>query len=272
MSTRICYTPDQLNWLRSNYAVMGLSDLTAGFNSAYGTDKTAAMIRSALRNHRIRCGRTTGQLNKGNYRLVTPEMAAYIAGVYPDYTRKQLTEHINQRFDTAITVAQLTAFVKNHKIRSGRSGRFTAGTIPVNKGTKGLTGANKTSFSPGNPPANIRDIGSERLDKDGMILIKVPVANPYTGSATRYIHKHIWIWEQANGPRPPNTRIIFKDGDRTNCDISNLLMVSAAEHICLNINGYRSASPDIKPSIMALSKLEAKAGVRTRKRPEASCP
>lgn len=53
------------------------------------------------------------------------------------------------------------------------------GNIPFNKGKKGYMSAEQyekckqTMFKKGNIPANHRPIGSERVGKDGYILIKI---------------------------------------------------------------------------------------------------
>lgn len=79
---------------------------------------------------------------------------------------------------------QLSAFVKRHKIKSGRTGQFKGGHKAWNAGSKGMMKANKESFKKGNLPGNIKPLGSERIDsKDGFILIKIAEKNPYTGGS-----------------------------------------------------------------------------------------
>jgi hypothetical protein len=36
---------------------------------------------------------------------------------------------------------------------------------------------------------------------------------------------HRVVWEEANGPIPKGSKIYFKDGDSTNCELSNLKMI-----------------------------------------------
>lgn len=88
--------------------------------------------------------------------------------------------------------------------------------------------------------------------------------NPYTGYPARYKHKHVWIWEQANGPRPKGHVIIFRDGNNRNFNLDNLALLSRRELLVLNQRGYKSAPDELKSTIMALAKMEAKAGIRPK--------
>ena len=51
---------------------------------------------------------------------------------------------------------------------------------------------------------------------------------------------------------------MFKDGDLLNIEPENLMLVSRAELLVLNQNGYKDAPAELKPSILALAKLEVK--------------
>jgi hypothetical protein len=97
-----------------------------------------------------------------------------------------------------------------------------------------------------------------------MKLIKVPEKDPYTGFPTRYRHKHVWIWEQINGPVPEGHAVIFIDSNKLNCDINNLMLVTRSELLSMNLHGYKEFSDELKPSILIIAKIEAKAGFRTR--------
>jgi hypothetical protein len=138
-------------------------------------------------------------------------------------------------------------------------------------------GANRTSFKKGQLPHNHQPLWSERIcSKDGYIYISVPETNPHTGFPTRYKQKHVWIWEQINGPVPKGCCIIFEDSDIYNLAIENLLCVHRNLLLILNLHNYKTAPAELKPSIMALARLEHEAGIRTihrgpgRKRKEAA--
>jgi len=146
-------------------------------------------------------------------------------------------------------------------MKKKNNGRFKKGNKPWNAGTKGqgLTGANKTSFKKGNVPPNRKPLGSERIcSKDGYILINIAERNPHTGFPTRYKHKHVHMWEQDHGPVPKGMIVAFRDSDKLNIDPENLMLISRAELLVLNQYGYKETPDELKPSVLALAKLEVK--------------
>jgi len=256
------YTPEQIEFLREGYQSMNTRDLTKAFNAKYGASKTETAIKSALANRKITCGRAHKDRLVTLRRLCTPEQDQFIKNNYIKLSQRELTTMLNAKFNTGFTVGQIKTYVKNHKIRSGRTGCFEKGNTPWNHGTKGqgLTGPNSGSFKKGNVPANRKPLWSERVcSKDGFVLMKVPEVDPYTGFPTRYKHKHVYIWEQENGPVPEGVVVAFKGGDKTNCEPENLMLISRAELLRLNKHGYKDAPDELKPSILALAKLEVKA-------------
>jgi len=98
--------------------------------------------------------------------------------------------------------------------------------------------------------------GSKVCSKDGYILMKIPEVNPHTGAPTRYKHKHIYTWEQAHGRVPDGMIVAFVDGDKTNCDLDNLVLISRHELLNLNQLGYKDTPDELKPHVLALSKLQ----------------
>jgi len=126
-------------------------------------------------------------------------------------------------------------------------------------------GANPTSFKKGSVPANRKPIGTERIDsKDGFILVKIAEVNPHTGAPTRYKHKHVHVWEQAHGKVPAGLVVAFKDGDKQNCALDNLMLLTRAELLVLNLHGYKGMPDELRPTVLIMAKLEVKAKIRTR--------
>lgn len=183
---------------------------------------------------------------------------------YVSMSRRDLTQAFNARFGTVLSEGRIKVLLRSYKIRSGRTGQFKPECVPWNRGRKGYIGANVTSFQTGHIPHNKRRLWFERVTRDGYIEISVPESNPYTGAPTRFKLKHVWLWEAAHGPLPKGYIVIFKDGDRRNCVIHNLLSVRRVELLVLNTLNYREAHKELKPSVLALAKLEAKAGIRSR--------
>lgn len=197
-------------------------------------------------------------------RIYTPEEAQWLKDNHVGRGRAELAGMFTAKFGREITVKQVKSFLGNRKLSSGLTGHFPKGQTPWNLGKKGYMGANATSFAKGNLPHNHQPLWSERIGKAGYIEMSVPEMNPYTGFPTRYKHKHVWIWEQAHGKKPRGTAVIFRDGNNRNFDLENLLLVTRAELLAMNLHDYKNQPEELKPSVLALATMEAKAGIRTR--------
>lgn len=158
------------------------------------------------------------------------EEKAYLKEITPGRHYKEIHELMNKKFEYEFTLRQVTTAIKRYGLKTGFTGQFPKGNIPVNKGMKGLTGANKTSFKKGERPVNHKPVGSERVDADGYTLIKV--AEPST-----WKHKHRVIYEDKHGKIPKRSAVIFLDGNRSNFDIENLALVNRKKLLVLNKEG-----------------------------------
>jgi len=118
---------------------------------------------------------------------------------------------------------------------------------------------NSGSFKKGQVPATVKPIGSERIcPKDGYMLVKIAEQNPYTGHKTRYKAKHIVVWEKANGKIPEGHVLMFLDGDKLNCSLSNLICISRQEQLLLNRHGFTGLPMELKPTMLATVKVKAR--------------
>ena len=254
------YNARHLAFLRRAYQKMTVEDVTAAFNRKFGMASTVSAIRTVLSKNKIKCGRAYGQRLINRQRVFTPEQIQYVRDIAPGRWKPEITRMVNERFGTDYGLHQIRALMTNRRITSGLKGQFQKGGKPWNAGTKGqgLTGRNQHSFKPGNIPPNRNPLWHERQGKDGFIEMKVPEQNPYTGFPTRYKAKHVWVWEQANGPVPDGHVVAFKDSDRTNICLENLMLIPRVALLELNHMKYRDAHLHIKPSIRALVRLKTK--------------
>lgn len=255
------YTEEQLTFMRNAYMSMSVVDLTRAFNAEFGTDLKHTAIKGTLKRYGIACGR------KGSERLIkyktfyTPEMISFLENGYKSMSLPALTRAFNDQFGIEKNEMAIHTALGNRGITSGRTGRFEKGTKPWNAGTKGrrLTTANNGSFKKGDCPANRKPVGSERIcSKDGYVLVKVTERDPHTGFPTRYKHKQVHIYEQHYGPVPDGMVVVFKDSDILNFDPENLVLVSRSELLRMNKHRYKVVPCELKPTVLALSKLEVK--------------
>jgi len=257
---RVSYTKEQLDFLRDEYKAQRVPALTAAFNAKFGQSRTENAIKTTLTREGFKCGRKPGFM-KGERLTYTPEQVGFIKDGYLTMDKHKLTEAFNREFGTNKGVNQIEAFIDNHKIRCGRTGRFEKGNIPWTAGVagKGICKPNSGSFKKGDIPGNVRALGSERIcPKDGFILVKIEEENPYTEAKTRFKHKHVVIWEGAHGPTPEGHVIRFLDGDKLNCVLENLGLFTRAESLQMTRLGFSDVPDDFKPTIIAMAKLDSK--------------
>lgn len=159
----------------------------------------------------------------------TSEQVEFIKANYWGTSRKDLTARFNSHFGLDLGVNQITSWVKNHKIRNGLSGRFEPGQEAHNKGRKGIRVSPATEFKKGNRPWNYLPIGTERINGDDYVDIKIADPNKWKG-------KHTLVWEAAHGPVPRGQIVIFGDGNRRNFELSNLIMITRGQLARMNQN------------------------------------
>lgn len=248
------YSSEHLAFLATGYKKHSVQDLAPLFNKQFGTSKTADQLKSIMKNHKIYCGRKTGEINKGKSKLFTPAQVLYIRTHYSKLGRKGLTLEFNKTFKTEITINQIIAFVKNNKIHSGRSGHYKAGHKSWNSNTAGtgICKANSGSFQKGIIAINVRPVGSERVNVEGYIEIK-------TTEEGKWEYKQRVVWIANFGPIPARANVCFKDGNKQNPDKGNLFLASNAEHMYLQHLNYPSAPLEIKPTVLLLARVQAKA-------------
>lgn len=145
-------------------------------------------------------------------------------------------------------------------LRSDHPGRkhfFKKGDVPPNKGKRmgeymskeAIDRTKATRFKKGNTPHNYKPLGHERVTVDGYIEVKVRDSQ----KQKNFELKHRLVWEKHNGGIPDGCNIQFKDGNRQNCKIENLYMISRTEQISENtIHRYPN---ELKRAIRLTNKL-----------------
>ena len=203
-------------------------------------------------------GRPKGSKDKKPQHKWTNEEKEYLASIVKGSTYEEITKQMNDKFEYNFSKEQIKGMMYRNKLTTGTVGYFKKGSTPWNKGLKGYMGANKTSFKKGTIPPQYRPVGSERITKDGYIEIKVEDPN-------KWELKHRVIWEQHNGEIPKGHAIIFADGDKSNLDIDNLLLVSRKQLLFMNRNNLITENKDftkvgvnIANVMIKLSEIESK--------------
>lgn len=99
-----------------------------------------------------------------------------------------------------------------------------------------------------------RPVGSEihRQGENSYVMVKVIDDR----GAEAWMRKHHLVWKEHTGSLPPKgTRVLFKDGDRSNCAYENLELITDAE-AALRMTEYRSYPPALQETIRLLGDLK----------------
>ena len=165
-------------------------------------------------------------------------------------TLKELTKRYNKKFNMNLSERAIASRKSKLNLHSGiTGGQFQKGYIPQNKGKtwdeympkESQEKSRKTTFKKGNIPSNRKEIGSERLDSDGYVLVKVQDGH----LNKNWVLKHRLIWESMYGNIPTGYKIMFADGNKQNCDIKNLILVSDAEELIMNQKKFVKDNADL---------------------------
>lgn len=226
------YSTEERNFLRENFMTCTSAQMAAGLG------RTESSVVWQL---------VQMKLKRGGKKIWTSEELERLRMEAPRFSRKELAARFN------VTVNQVVGAIKNHKIKSGRTGYFSPGHEPWSKGKKmpeGWGGA--TKFKKGQVPHNILS--------EGTIIIRKYI----DGSRYKWIKisKDKWkqlshvVYDEHYGRVPEGFFVIYKDRNTLNCEPSNLTLESKAEH--MKRNTIARFPPEIISTIFLLSKFKRK--------------
>ena len=192
-------------------------------------------------------------------RLFTREQERFVRENVEGRSVKDMTALINRTFEMNLQENQIRAYMKNHWLTNGINATFKKGQVPHNKGKKMPDNGKPTWFKKGHKPMNWAPIGSERVNGDGYVDVKVADGK----LQHNWRAKHVLTWEEHNGPLPKGHAIIFGDGNNRNFDIENLICVTRADLARLNKGIKVQKSADLTRAAITTGELISK--IRNRK-------
>ena len=255
------FPPEVHTFIRENVVGRTAEELAAMTNAAFGTNFTKATMKGYWSNHKLRSGTPRGRTKGQPSKTFPAPVHDFIMANYHGTGHAQMAAMLKENFGMVYTPSQIKGFYGNHKLNSGLTGRFEKGSTPFNKGRKGVCapGCEKTHFQKGHTPANKLPIGTILTKADGYLWQKI-------GEGCReWKQLHIIRWEEAHGPIPEGCVVIFKDGDRQNCDLENLTMVTRGELAVMNKLGLRSADPAYMDTSILVAQVKIAANKRKKR-------
>lgn len=250
------YTEEHIEYLKQISPGRYNDEITKMFNKKFNMNITESAIRSLKVKNNIKSNVSTGK------KIYTEEQLAYIRELCKinKITNKEITEKFNKKFSTNKSEKAIRAIRQKYGIyiENPEKGYFPKGHVPWNKGLKGIDiGGKETQFKKGDMPPNYQPVGTERVTVDGYIEVKVADPNVWEG-------KHRIIWQEHNGPIPDGFVVIFGDGDKTNFNIDNLVLVSRAQLLKMNQYNLIQNDADLTRIGALIADLHLKIGEKSR--------
>lgn len=187
----------------------------------------------------------------------------------------ELIDMFEREFGVRLTVAKL----KNREMKLGLrqntvGGQFAPGEDGWNKGMKltdyvkdpaKLANIRRTQYRRGIVPDNVKQVGDERVTRDGYIEVKVAPGK------RQWKPKHRIVWEQTHGRKlEKGEDVMFADRDKTNFSPDNLVLVKRYQR--LHINRYSVPYHDAESLRCACAAADLAHGIAKMELRPRTCP
>lgn len=250
------YSDDVIQNARQHSHELTKDDMAAELNLLFGTEFTRSSIRAFYKNHKLPASARAVTYSE----LWPADVVKIVKENYYGKSYAELTELINTRTGRHYTILQTRAYLRNHKLNTGRTGRFEKGRVSERKGktwndympAESQARSRATCYKPGHVPENQMQVGTIVRNKDGYLLKKVSMTGD---QRERWKFLHRLTWEEHNGPIPAGMQVSFKDGNKQNCSPDNLMLLSDREALMLLKKNLRSEHPEITQTGVTLVKL-----------------
>lgn len=183
------------------------------------------------------------------------DMLEFVKNNIQGTSMKDMVSLINDRYGSGtITYLKLKAYLHNHKLYTGRDARFKKGNELHNKGKafNPMGRSAETQFKKGHKPHNYKPVGTIVYNKDGYKIIKV---SDEGRQRDKWVFLHRYNWEQEHGKIPPNHTVIFLDGNKENCSLGNLVLISCKENLEMMRQRLRTSDMELTKTGISIAKL-----------------
>jgi hypothetical protein len=219
-------------------------------------------------------------IKKGDRRPWTTEENALLRARYPDTSTKDIAKELGRPLFTIYQHARVLGLAKSEAYMAspaacrlrrgdhiGKAFQFPKGHVPANKGTRRpgwFAGRmRETQFKKGQRSRNVLPIGTIHADHDGYLRKKIRDGIGGTGNPLVWelVHKRTWI--DAHGPIPAGHMLRFRDGNKNNCALANLELITFAEN-CRR-NSIHNLPPELKQVIQLTGAVKRHITMRSKK-------
>lgn len=246
------YPEGLLEYVKANYMQQDLRELTKNVNEIYGTNMSEKAMSSMKKRYKLSGGPRARVFSQ----VFPPDICRFIESNYEGVGHQAMADKIREEFGQEYTAQQIKSYYANHDLNSGLTGHFQKGQPSHNKGVKMspevYEKARATMFKPGNRPHNAVPVGTVVMATIG--YYKEKIAEP-----DEWEFCHIKAWKDAHGEVPEGMIVSFKDGNREDWSIENLILLTKEENAYLNGMHMRSEFPEITMAAANVAKLAMKA-------------
>lgn len=265
-------TAEEAAWLAERYPTTPNGDLLDAFERRFGWRMTSSSLASWASDAGLR--KSSRHVSWREH----PEYDEFLRETVPGRIESEIADAFEREFGIRLTSSQVGNAKARLGVRSGTvGGRFEPGNVPANKGRTwdemGIPEDKRErmrsgQFKPGNLPWTTREVGEERVTKDG--YVEVHVAQRRREKANdQWVLKQRLVWQEANGRRlRPDEMVVFADGDRRNFDPGNLVAMTMAEHAVIIRSGIAYADRETCETAIGIARLKmaaSRASMRPRR-------
>lgn len=126
------YPQEIIDYVREHGSAYSIQDMADLVSEKFGRPVTYGQMQSFYKNHKVHALPMKGRTRRGIY---PEDMEAFMRETAPGRSSHEIMELVNARFgEGTMSLSQVRAYKKNHKIVSGYDSRFPKGHVPANKG------------------------------------------------------------------------------------------------------------------------------------------
>jgi hypothetical protein len=251
------YMSEEIEFLKKIAKGRSYLEINTLFNERFGLELTFNQIIGTLCRFGLRNGIRANRWSEKPGHCYTSEEIEFLKKETKKHSYAEIIALFNERFGVELDYDQVRGKIKRLGLRN-----YFYGTTHPAKSKKGYQPPQfiGQGFKPGHTLRS-KPIGSEFI-KCGYTSVKID--NKPHCETENWKLKHRVIWEKEHGPIPKGHVIIFADGNRSNCNLNNLLLVSRAELSVINQLGLISSDPELTKTGLLVARIKLLINKRER--------
>ena len=224
------WTPDHDAILLEQYPAGNNNDIAAQLGRTPAAIKNRARKLGLQRDQDVR--KINIQRTKQEQSWWTEEADNILRQHYATNSTAKVGEMVGRSARDTKCRAHILGLRKDPAWKAQNHSKFKPGQTPWNKGQSYHAGGRSvhTQFKPGQKPHTHQPVGTE-VWREGYLWRKISDTKQPRGMSRRnWRQVHQIIWEEANGPIPPDHMIVFRDKNPRQLVLENLECITREEN------------------------------------------